>query len=361
MVKTALNTQVTPVLFQDRTAKGISMKIVVPLELYPKGPAVAAPTRRPGSIRRTSTIDSVWPEGVEANRTVVGRSRDLFTPLDASNPVVLAEDALFVTVAPDRGIVAMESVPAREGIKVLVGATGGSNSRGRVVAAVPEEVAAGTPLYLLLDDLSGATLVGSVALRFWQSPEELEKQNEKMKAMAGTRVMEGICAGFAPGSTALNPDGTNRSMGDTKPVPPIDNPDDPYAWHELTSQPGASHRRSRRIDVWIEDGIAHIEAFFQDSYTSPEGQRHAVHEYEVSATADPVTGNVISISADPRVLPHYECPMATLSVGRMVDQPLRNFRSSVNEKLPGIDGCTHMNDTLRSLAEVPILIAQLPH
>ena len=95
------------------------MKIVVPLELYPKGPAVAAPTRRPGSIRRTSTIDSVWPEGIEANRTVVGRSRDLFTPLDGSNPVVLAEDALFVTVAPDRGIVAMEAVPAREGIKVL--------------------------------------------------------------------------------------------------------------------------------------------------------------------------------------------------------------------------------------------------
>ncbi|MTB27359.1 MAG: DUF2889 domain-containing protein, partial [Actinobacteria bacterium] len=83
-------------------------------------------------------------------------------------------------------------------------------------------------------------------------------------------------------------------------------------------------------------------------------------EYEVSATADPVTGIVISISADPRVLPHYECPMATLSVGRMAGQPLRSFRDSVIEKLPGIDGCTHMNDTLRSLAEVPVLIAQLP-
>jgi fluoride ion exporter CrcB/FEX len=302
----------------------------------------------------------VWPEGGEANRTVIGRSRDLLTPIDGSAPLVIDEDLLLVTVAPDRGIVAMESQPPREGIRVLVGATGGSNSRGRVVDAVPEEVEAGTPLYLLLDDLSGATLVGSVAMRFWQSPEELEAQAEKMKALLGKRVMEGICAGFAPGSTALNDDGTSKTMGDTKPVPDIDNPDDPYAWHELTSPIGASHRRSRRIDVWVEEGIAHIEAFFQDSYTSPEGQRHAVHEYEVSATADPITGNVISISADPRVLPHYECPMATLSVGRMVGQPLRNFRISVNEKLPGIDGCTHMNDTLRSLAEVPILIAQLP-
>ena len=336
------------------------MTIVVPLELYPKGPAVAAPARRPGSIRRTSTIDSVWPNGVEANREVVGRSRDLYTPLDGSEPKVIAEDALFATVAPDRGIVAMESVPPREAIQVLVGATGGSNSRGRVVDAVPEEVAAGTPLYLLLDDLSGATLVGSVALRFWQTPEELDAQMKKMEALMGKRVMQGICAGFAPGSTALNEDGTTGSMGDTKPVPDIDNPADPWAWHELTSPKEASHRRSRRIDVWLEDDGVHIEAFFQDSYTSPEGQRHAVHEYVVSATADPATGNVISISADPRVLPHYECPMATLSVGRMVGQPLRNFRSSVNEKLPGIDGCTHMNDTLRSLAEVPVLVAQLP-
>ncbi len=336
------------------------MTIVVPLELYPKGPAVAAPTRRPGSIRRTSTIDSVWPEGVEANRTVVGRSRDLYTPVDGGEPVILAFDELFATVAPDRGIVAMESVPPRDALQVLVGATGGSNSRGRVVDAVPDEVEAGTPLYLLLDDLSGATLVGSVALRFWQTPEELEAQMKKMEAVMGKRVMQGICAGFAPGSTALNEDGTNRTMGDTKPVPGIENPDDPWAWHQLTTPHEASHRRSRRIDVWLEDGVVHIEAFFQDSYTSPEGQRHAVHEYEVSATADPETGNVISISADPRVLPHYECPMATLSVGRMIGQPLRNFRNSVNEKLPGTDGCTHMNDTLRALAEVPVLVAQLP-
>ncbi|MSW93876.1 MAG: DUF2889 domain-containing protein [Actinobacteria bacterium] len=360
MVKTACKTLVTPVLSQDRTAKGRTMTIVVPLELYPKGPAVAAPVRRLGSIRRTSTIDSVWPQGAEANRTIIGRSRDLLTPMDGSAPVVLAEDLLTATVAPNRAIVAMESTPPREGIKDLVGATGGSNSRGRVVAAVPEEVAAGTPLYLLLDDLSGATLVGSVVMRFWQTPEELEEQNKKMLTMTPKRVMEGICAGFAPGSKALNPDGTGGSMGETKPVPDINNPDDSDAWHELTVPVGASHRRSRRIDVWVEDGIAHIEAFFQDSYTTPDGPRHAIHEYEVSATADPVTGIVISISADPRVLPHYECPMATLSVGRMAGQPLRSFRDSVIEKLPGIDGCTHMNDTLRSLAEVPVLIAQLP-
>ncbi|MFA7324733.1 MAG: DUF2889 domain-containing protein [Candidatus Nanopelagicales bacterium] len=336
------------------------MTIVVPLELLPKGPAVAAPVRRPGSIRRTSTIDSTWPDGMEADRKVIGRSRDLMTPLDGSEPIVLAEDVLFATVAPDRGIVAMESQPPREGLKALAGAQGGSNSRGRVVEAVPDEVAAGTPLYLLLDDLSGATLVGSVAFRFWQTPEEMEERMKKMQPLIGKRVMEGICAGFAPGSTALNPDGTNNGMGETKPVPSIDNPDDPWAWPVLTNPDGPSHRRSRRIDLWMEDGVVRIEAFFQDSYTSPEGQRHAVHEYEVSATADPLTGNVISISADPRVLPHYECPMATLSVGRMVGQPLRNFRDSVNEKLPGIDGCTHMNDTLRALAEVPVLIPRLP-
>ncbi len=335
------------------------MTITVPLELLPKGPAVAAPARRPGSVRRTSTIDSVWPEGMEANRTVVGRSRDLFTPIDGSDPIVIAEDVLLATVAPDRQIVAMETQPPRPEVQVLVGAQGGSNSRGRVVEAVPQEVEAGTPLYLLLDDLSGATLVGGVAFRFWESQEAQEERMRTMQALVGKRVMEGICAGFQPGSSALNPDGTNNGMGDTKPVPDIDNPSDPWAWHELTSPKEASHRRSRRIDLWLEDGVVHVETFFQDSYTSPEGQRHAVHEYVVSATIDPVTAEVISISADPRVLPHYECPLATLAVSRMVGQPMRAFRDSVNEKLPGIDGCTHMNDTLRSLAEVPVLVPHL--
>lgn len=335
------------------------MTITVPVDLFPKGPAVAAPTRRPGSVRRTSTIDSVWPDGMEANRSVVGRSRDLLTPVDGSEPIVLAEDVLTATVGMDRGIVAMQTQPPRAGVQVLVGAQGGSNSRSRVIAAVPEEVEAGTPLYLLLDDLSGATLVGSVAFRFWESQEAQDERMRQMKKMVGVRVMEGICAGFQPGSTALNADGTNKSMGDTKPVLPIDNHEDPWAWHELTDPQEASHRRSRRIDLWLEDGVVHIETFFQDSYTTPDGHREAVHEYVVSASADQVTGEVLSIGADPRVLPHYECPLATLAVSRMVGQPLREFRSTVNQMLPGIDGCTHMNDTLRSLAEVPVLVAHL--
>lgn len=335
------------------------MAIAVPLGLLPKGPAVAAPVRRPGSVRRTSTIDSTWPAGIEADREVIGRSRDLFTPLDGGEPVVLGEDVLIATVAPDRGIVAMRTEPPRAGVQALVGAQGGSNSRGRVVDAVPDEVEKGTPLYLLLDDLSGATLVGSVAFRFWESPEVQDERMQKMQKVVGKRVMEGICAGFQPGSSALMPDGTNNGMGDTKPVPHIDNADDPWAWHELTKPTEASHRRSRRIDVWREDGVVKIEAFFQDSYTAPDGQRHAVHEYVVSATADAVTGEVLSIEADPRVLPHYECPLATVAVNRMIGQPLRGFRTSVNEKLPGIDGCTHMNDTLRSLAEVPVLVPHL--
>ena len=335
------------------------MTITVPADLFPKGPAVAAPTRRAGSVRRTSTIDTVWPDGMEANRQVIGRSRDLFTPRDGSQPVVLAEDVLLATVAPDREIVAMQTQPPREAVQALVGAQGGTGSRGRVVAAVPDEVAAGTPLYLLLDDLSGATLVGSVAFRFWESQEAQDERMRQMKKMVGVRVMEGICAGFQPGSSALNPDGTNNTMGDTKPVEQISNADDPWAWHELTDPHEPSHRRSRRIDLWLEDGLVHIETFFQDSYMTPDGHREAIHEYVVSATADPVTGEVGTISADPRVLPHYECPLATVAVSRMVGQPLREFRSSVNEKLPGIDGCTHMNDTLRSLAEVPVLVPHL--
>jgi hypothetical protein len=48
--------------------------------------------------------------------------------------------------------------------------------------------------------------------------------------------------------------------------------------------------------------------------------------------------------------------MAVANVSRMVGIPLTDLRMAVLEQLKGIHGCTHLNDVLRSLAEVPALV-----
>ena len=65
------------------------------------------------------------------------------------------------------------------------------------------------------------------------------------------------------------------------------------------------------------------------------------------------------IHAEPRVLPFVECPSAADNVTRLVGSPIKDFRTSVLAMLNGTDCCTHLNDALRALAEVPVLLDQL--
>ena len=108
----------------------------------------------------------------------------------------------------------------------------------------------------------------------------------------------------------------------------------------------------------MEEAQIRVDAFFQDSGINPVGVRFAVHEYTLQATAD-LDGVLTSVNAEPRVLPFDTCPAAVLNVGRMVGTELSQFRSTVIRTLPGVLGCTHLNDMMRSLAEVPILAAKL--
>jgi hypothetical protein len=316
------------------------------------GPAEATPPRRPGSVRRTATIDMRWPAGWGTQMRLLGRARDLLTPAAGAPARILAEDVLHVGAAPDRTIEDIRAVPDRPALQQLIGARGGGRLRGQLALVVPDEREA--PLYLLLDDLSGATLVGGFAFSQWPSAFELI-QAGKPKTL---RRMEGICTGFQPGASSLNSDGTSRFSHDVRPVQPVQRECDPVSWHELPDVAEISMRRARRIDVSLTD-VIEIDSFFQDSATTPEGSRKAVHEYVLRATADPATQRLLSVTADPRVLPYQECPMAVANVGRMVGTPLTELRTAVLSELKGVDGCTHLNDALRALAEVPVLLRPL--
>jgi hypothetical protein len=324
-----------------------------------RGPADYTPPRRPNSVRRTSSIDMRWVDGWGSQMRLNGRARDLLTPADGDAPIVLAEDVLKVGAALDRTIEDIAALPARTGLRQLVGARAGNKLRAMLAEVVPDELRDGTPLYLLLDDLAGATLIGGFAFSQWP----VEGNNPFVSSLQHTpseprRRMEGICTGFQPGASSLNPDGSSRFTHDVRHVAPLPVAQDPDGWHRFDEFEEVSMRRARRIDVWLDD-VIRIDSMFQDSAKTPDGGRVAVHEYRLEATADPKSGALLSIHAEPRVLPYRECPMATANVHWLVDTPLSALRAEVLSRLKGTAGCTHLNDAMRALAEVPVLVQPL--
>ena len=317
---------------------------------------MATPLRRPGSVRRTTSIDMWWPNGRDGQLRLLGRARDLWTPADGRSPHILAESSVLVDAAPDRTILRIDTDPPRPGVDELVGARGGGRLRRRLAEALPDEVAAGTPLALLLDDLAGSTLIAGFAWRQW-TPGSTTSETDRP---AARRRMTGVCAGFRPGSSALDDEGRARDIHDIRPVAPLPNPTDPLGWHQLTEPDGVAMRRARRIDVWVVPGEStlRVDSMFQDSSTTPDGGRVAVHEYRIEATVDS-EGRLATVTADPRVLPYRECPWAADNVDRVVGAAVSDLRTVVLERLKGTVGCTHLNDALRALAEVEVLAAPL--
>ncbi len=323
----------------------------------PNTPDGPSPLRRPGSIRRTASFDTDWPAGRGEPQRMRARARDLFTPVDGGPAVVLAEDSLEVTASPLREILALSACREEAAAQGLIGKRGGGHLRSEIATRFPAEHADATPLHLLLDDYSGASLVAGWAWTRW-TPDWRERMVADARARPGGGRMEGICAGFRPGSSALFADGVhNPASQSNAPVPPLPHPDDPLGWHEFTAQDGVGFRRARRMDLWL-DGVIHLDVGFQDSAAGPGG-RIGLHEYRLSATADPVSFNVISIKVEPRILPYPECPAASANAERLAGVSLSDFRLEVIERLPGTVGCTHLNDVLRSLEDAPALARAL--
>ena len=174
--------------------------------------------------------------------------------------------------------------------------------------------------------------------------------------------MVNICTGFTEGASSLTdegvPDHVNQSSTE---VGPLANPEDPIGWHAMPDQAGRPQaRRARRIDIWRAEGVLKVDAAFQDSGPNPQGTRTAIHEYRVYAEVDEASETLVSLQALPLILPYRECPGASLKAARMIGQPVGAFREAVLETLVGTLGCTHLNDVLRALADVPALARLLP-
>ncbi len=330
------------------------MAIPVPAGLRPRGSVLSAPPRRAGSVRRTTTMDFTWPDGLAGDTVLDGRGRDLLTGGDGT-AAVLAEASLGLVSDQRRVIKEIRSAPGLPGLPGLVGESAMSGFRRRLVAVPAARAAAGTPLYQLLDDIPGASLVSGAA---WQRWYDMDRYLE-LKADVRQRIMTDVCTGYQHGSSALQPDGTLRWSQDRQPAVDIDAVDDDLAWHRHARPEGVTMRRARRIDVWVAGPVIHVDAFFQDSSTLPAGGRQSIHEYTLTAQADRETGTVRTVTPVPRVLPYHECPLAVSNVAALAGLPLSELRGAVLERLKGPLGCTHLNDMMRALADVPDLARHL--
>jgi hypothetical protein len=287
---------------------------------------------------------------------MVGRARDVYTPTAGAFPSLMSQNCIEITATAAREIIAIQSIPhGAADLQGFVGARGGGHSRTLLAESFADKLEIGSPLYLLLDDYAGASLVAGWAWSQWS--EDWSKPTPTAASGAGRKgSMEGICAGFRPGSSALTPDGTARKSNQSATqVPQLQHPDDPEGWHDLPAQEGVGMRRARRLDVWHADAEIHVDSAFQDSASLPGGGRIAVHEYLVSASICAREFKLKRLHVDPRILPYRECPAAAPNAQSLVGLPVSEFRQLVLRKLPGTLGCTHLNDVLRSLADVPWL------
>ncbi len=325
--------------------------LTIPDRAGPHHPLVTTPARRPGSLRRTSSIDSSRPAGLDADVHVDGRARDLLT--DGSGSVAAAtETQLAAVIDPARTLVSAFADPPVAGFDDLVGVSVASGWRARAAEALGIDEHHESLLNLIIDDLPGASLVSGVALQAAHAlPVASPGMREYVLAAAD------ICAGWVSDGSMLKAFRTHDQMPAPvgPPAPILERDDDAHAWHLMAPLAPHATRRRRRLDLWAEPGATGTHAFeahFRDSHVAGHGHEQVVHEYLVTGRIDEPTRTFTALEAQARVLPWLECPNALASAGRLVGTPINDLRARVRSEFVGVSTCTHLNDTLRSLADI---------
>lgn len=295
-----------------------------------------------------------WPGGLGTDLHVHGRARDLATP--RTGPAeVLSTAELSVAISPEREVRSLTLDPGPDHLQELVGVRAGGGFRRALAEAFAAESDRHGLGYFLIEDLPTAGLISTFAMS--RQPELLDAFHEISRRPASQ--IEGVCSGYRPGGLAIRTRAAGINLDQNVAiVGALADDHDPLAWHDLRAPSDVAMCRRRRLDVWAEDDHYVVDAMFRDNTWEPDGDESIVHEYDLTATIDAATLRLTSLDATPRVLPYPECPMAVDELQRCVGFDVAGLRASILETLRGIDGCTHLNDMLRSLAELPAL---LPH
>jgi Protein of unknown function (DUF2889) len=87
-----------------------------------------------------------------------------------------------------------------------------------------------------------------------------------------------------------------------------------------------------------------------------EGNETVVHEYAGTGSVDARGRRIVDLRAEALVLPWVECPAAVAGAASLRGTTFDDLRLRVRRELVGTASCTHLNDTLRSLADLGALL-----
>ncbi|WP_006244629.1 DUF2889 domain-containing protein [Mycolicibacterium tusciae] len=310
----------------------------------PQQPVQTPATLVTGSLRRTSTIDTHPAQTGDSDVDL--RARDVVAGQDG---VEILGETLVRAHLCQRVIDDIGSTPRDGRLARLLGSRVGPGFRSSVGKLLPGEAQRASRLNLLLDDWVGAALVSGYSVQHAAITLGVE---ETLPAGTADR-MAGICAGFAPEASLIGYARRKDTIPSVHgpPAPPLAglHPVDPLRAHGM--------RRFRLLDVEpAEANSANFFAHFRDSHLDGEGVETIVHEYTVAGSVDTSTRTIASVAANVRVLPWQECPSAIASAERISGMTLSELRERIRVEFVGTSTCTHLNDTLRGIADLDALL-----
>ena len=313
----------------------------------PQRPVQAWPPLVGGAVRRTSTIDT-HPAGTGESEVDL-RARDVVAR-DPDMADVLGEVCVRAHLT-DRVVDDIASHPHDTRLVQLLGSRVGPGFRATVNKLLPDEAERASLLHLLLDDWVGAALVSGYALQHVAITLGIEE-----KLPPGTADnMAGICAGFASDASLVpyaRRNGTIRSVHGPVAPPLVD-----AGMHAFEPLRAHGMRRFRRLDLGpVDAGSAEFGAHFRDTHVDGDGVETIVHEYTVLGSVDTSTRTNEWVTATVQVLPWQECPGAIGSAARVEGMTLSDMRGRIRGEFVGTTTCTHLNDTLRAIADLDALL-----
>jgi hypothetical protein len=322
---------------------------VAPLRPGPHNPITETPALPAASTRRAWNIDIAFPEGLMGEVIVVDvRGRDARANADGSMDVSDELSAGFEIDPATNTITRVDVRHSSAPLDPLLGICLRGGYTRELAARLPELASRQRWLcFSALEDLSGAHFVSGYAHLL----EGIISQTPEHADMAAERQAD-ICIGWAADGPFI---ASTRARGHI-PVPVGPTAPDIESGYEKATMIPPTVRRQRRIDVArAADGTgeSRVQEHFRDSYAGHDGEM-VMHEYLIDAVLDG-EGRLISIAADPRVLPWSDCPGAADSAQRLVGRTLGELPASVRADLVGATTCTHLNSTLRTLADAQFL------
>lgn len=308
----------------------------------PQRPVQTWPALAAGVLRRTSSIDTHQAGARDSDVDL--RARDA---IGRDGGVDVLGEVLVRAHLADRVIDHISSEPPHAGLTQLLGARVGPGFRSTVGKLLPGEVERASLLHLLLDDWVGAALVSGYSVQHVAITLGIE---EKLPDGTADRMAD-ICAGFAEDASLVPYARRNGTIPSVHG--PIAPPLDADGIHTVEPLRPHGMRRFRRLDL---SPAGEFDAHFRDTHVDADGVETIVHEYTVEGAIDASTRTVTAATATVRVLPWQECPGAIGSASRIAGMPLSDVRDRVRAEFVGTSTCTHLNDTLRAIADLDALL-----